>query len=439
MGLHRDPGGYGLPPFEVEQRRRLWWVIVGYDRRMGEMTGSTITALSSGGDCKLPLNVNDSELHVDGKEMPKSHTGSTEMLFALTRIEVAMAVSSNSNRDSIKVNPDDAKGANEAPANAKPGQPTIRLACPDSPTYTLDGFCAHMEGTYLAHCDPKIPVHFFTMTMTRQSLCKMRVLNFLVRMNNPDGVPFKDVEQESLFLQATQMIEYDNVVQSSDSLAPFKWYARHHLPFPAYMFLVQELRKRVHGPMVERAWDAIAANYELRGLLNNFHNPMHVAFKGTFIKAWDAYDSAQRSMGKQPPIPRFIVVLKERAEEKRTERSEKQNSEHDPTSQTPRSQMSAHSGPRNVHMMTPPVDRSPRSYQESHMGSGSRGRDNSQDMDWSYMTQGFREQAAPPPNFDNYGSSFGPPFGGMPGMGGGPPGAPPGARRGPGGPPTFGN
>lgn len=381
------------------------------------MTGSTVTALSSGGDCQLPLNVNDSDLHVDGKEMPTPHTGPTEMLFALTRIEMAMAVSSNSNRDAIKINnPDINRGPAETPPNAKPGQPTIRLAYPDSPTYTLDGFCAHMEGTYLAHCDPKIPLHFFTMTMTRQALCKMRVLNFLVRMHNADVIPFKEVERESLFLQATQMIEYDNVVQSSDSLAPFKWYARHHLPFPAYMFLVQELRKRVNGPMVERAWDAIASNYELRGLLNNFHNPMHVAFKGTFTKAWDAYESAQRSLGKQPPVPRFIIILKDRSEQRRKGKIERQRAAQDAVNTTPRSQTSVPGGAGNMHMMTPPVDPSPRSYSESQSSRGGN-EPPPENMDWSYVAQGQR-QPAPQQAFGNYGP-YASPFGGMPGTGGG--------------------
>ena len=153
MGLHRDPAQFDLPPFEVEQRRRLWWTLVGYDRRLGEMAGSTVTALSTGGDCKIPMNVNDSDLHVDGKEFPTPHTGPTEMLFSLTRVELAMAVSSDSNRDSYKMNnPDKSPGG---PAVNK-NQATIRLAGQDGPVYTLDGYCAHIEGTYLSQCDPKM-------------------------------------------------------------------------------------------------------------------------------------------------------------------------------------------------------------------------------------------------------------------------------------------
>lgn len=431
MGLHRDPGGYGLPPFEVEQRRRLWWTIVGYDRRIGEMTGSTVTALSSGGDCKMPLNVNDSDLHVDGKEMPPPHSGPTEMLFSLARIELSIAVNSNSNRDTQGVNTPESKSSPSKGEGKSPG-PTTRLATPDSPTYTLDGFCAHIEGTYLSQCDPKIPIHFFTLTMTRQALCKMRVINFLVRMNDAEAIPLKEIEREDLFLQATQMIEYDNVVQSSKSLVPFKWYSRHYFPFPAYMFLVQEMRSRVSGPMVERAWDAIATNYEVRGLLNNFHNPMHLAFKNTFLKAWDAHSSAQLAAGKQVPIPRFIVVLKERAELDRREREAKQQaSNHSPGSMTgpPSLGRTSNAGSDNPNM-TPP------GFPGGLMSMG-RGPppDDDGDMDWSHMVQGYQSPSPPFNGFGNFGN-FEPPMGGgggMPGMG------PPPMGGGPGGRPMFGN
>lgn len=450
MGLHRDPGGYGLPPFEVEQRRRLWWTIVGYDRRIGEITGSTVTALSSGGDCKIPLNVNDSDLHIEGKELPKPHNGPTEMLFALTRVELAMAVASNSNRDAQKVNNPEKGASPPASTPSRTGTsssgPTIRLAYPDSPTYTLDGFCAHIEGTYLSQCDPKIPLHFFTLTMTRQALCKMRVVSFLVRMHNAEAMPLKEVEKDSLFLQATQMIEYDNVVQSSESLIPFQWYARHHFPFPAYMFIVQELRSRVSGLMVERAWDAIAANHELRGLINNFHNPMHVAFKNTFIKAWDAHESAQLSAGKQVPTPRFIVVLKERAEERRREKAQHSQAENKSPGSAAPPPPSSHGGSvtgaphENLTMMTPP-GASPANQQM--MGTHASSVSDDQDMDWSYMVSGYQDPPAPqfPNSFGPMHAGFGGPLGPMGGGGGGPgpmSGGPMGGHMGGGGGPMGG-
>ncbi|OAA43604.1 Transcription factor [Metarhizium rileyi] len=325
MGLHRDPAGYGLPPFEVEQRRRLWWTIVSYDRRVGETTGSTITSLSSGGDCRLPLNVNDSDLHVDGKELPSPHSGPTEMLFALTRLEIAMAVVSSCNRDGVKAAASDKPSPSSAASSSSKqasAAPTVRIAGQDSPTYTLEGFCAHMESKYLEHCDPEIPLHFLTLTMTRQALSKMRVINYLVRMYSADE-PLKDTERDYLFLLSVQMVEYDNVVHASDSLRPFRWFAAHHFPFPAYMFLVQELRQRCSGPMVERAWEAVAANHALRGLMRNLHSPMHNAFGRHFVKAWDAHVEACMASGEASrPPPSFIAILRDRAELRRRARME---------------------------------------------------------------------------------------------------------------------
>lgn len=406
MGLHRDPEGYGLPPFEIEQRRRLWWTIVGYDRRIGEMTGSTVTALSSGGDCKIPLNINDSDLHIDGKEMPTSHTGPTEMLFALSRIEFFMAVASNNKQaDQRGKIPESKACPSKGDGRSTDTGPIIRLATSNSPTYTLDGFCAHIEGTYLSQCDPKIPLHFLTLTMARQALCKMRVINFLVRMHNAGATPLREVERDDIFLQATQMIEYDSMVQSSESLAPFRWYSGYYFPFPAYMFLLQDLRRRVSGPMADRAWAAITANYNLWGFPDNVNTPMHTAFRHNFIKAWNAYESAQRAAGMEVSTPRFIALLQEYPEQRRKERGEKQ-------------QGSEASSAFNFKFDNLGMKPGAPPHASMDIGGGPP-LDDAGDMDWSYMAQGYQDPSAP---FNDFGDfvNFGPPMGG-------------------GGPPMFGN
>lgn len=40
MGLHSEAHNKEFPPFEAEMRRRLWWQIVLFDSRIGEMAGS---------------------------------------------------------------------------------------------------------------------------------------------------------------------------------------------------------------------------------------------------------------------------------------------------------------------------------------------------------------------------------------------------------------
>jgi transcription factor-like protein len=311
MGLHRDGAIFGLSPFEIEQRRRLWWTIVGYDRRIGEMTGSTVTALSTIGDCKLPLNINDADLHVDGKEAPAAQTGSTEMLFSLIRAELAMAISTDASKDR-KADVDKSNPSIHKPMSM------VRMAGPGGKAYTLDGFFAHIEGTYLRTCDQKIPLHFFTLAMTRQALCKMRVVAFLLRLGvkDPDAA-LSAHEKEMLTEDAIQMIEYDNIIQSNPTLKGFAWYTFLHFPFPAYMYLVNELRRNTQGPIADRAWEAIAQNHELRGLMNTMHNPMHLAFGHLFVKAWDAREAALRAAGIMQHAPSWIPTLRQRMMKKR--------------------------------------------------------------------------------------------------------------------------
>lgn len=406
MGLHRDPEGHGLPAFEVEQRRRLWWTIVGYDRRLGEMTGSTVTALSSGCDTKMPLNVNDSDLHIERDEPPISHSGPTEMMFALARMEIAMAVASDSNRDAFNLN--------EKPAAPPPGKngPTVRIVGQDGPSYTLEGFCAHVEGKYLIHCDPRIPLHFFTQTMTRQNLCKMRVISYLVRIMGPTGASIlDDVERDNLFLQAIQMVEYDNVVQTSESLKPFRWYAMHYFPFPAYMFLVHELRAKTSGPMVDRAWEAVSLNHDSRGLLNDRHSPMHMAFGMMFLKAWRARIADPVNASQQLPTPKFISLLLEHEEKKRMAQTM--------SSDSPGNASLGSIEPAQLPQPSTSPFATPGSHQDHGMGpsptgrpgppgpggpSGSEGGD-SGDMDWSYIMSGMQN-----------GSMFSGPIGGSMGL-----------------------
>ncbi|KAI8285357.1 Aurofusarin cluster transcription factor aurR2 [Colletotrichum sp. SAR11_57] len=407
MGLHRDAAAFGLSPYEVEQRRRLWWTIVGYDRRIGEMTGSTVTALSTAGDCKLPLNINDTDLHINGKDAPTPHQGATEMLFVLIRTELAMAISSDTVRDGQR-HGDKEKESGPAAIAPRP-VPTVRMAGQDQ-TYTLDGFFAHIEGTYLKWCDPKIPLHFFTLTMTRQSLCKMRVISFLVRMGNGEATTLQDHERDTLFLEAIQMIEYDNIVQAAESLQGYKWYTYLHFPFPAYMFLVTELRQRLTGPMVERAWDAIAENHERRGLMNTLHSPMHIAFGNLFIKAWDAHEAGQQQIGRPEQEPMWITRLRQRAEKAGKKQRggrpgpdggagfPQQAARNAPVNNTT-SQVGPMQMPTNM-IMTPP---------SVTAGTPAMGPPASEgdvvDMDWSYLMQGY--------DMDTY-AAFGGGFGGFP-------------------------
>ncbi|KAL1849629.1 hypothetical protein VTK73DRAFT_9841 [Phialemonium thermophilum] len=307
LGLHQDGARFGIPPFETEQRRRLWWQIVAFDKRIAEITGSTINALSScGGDCLLPLNVNDTDLHVNAKDPPASYRGPTEMLFCLARIELVVAAAPAGSRPA----PAQTSTKTRVQFSPSPSSPDVvtHVANQYLPA-DIDAYCTYMENAYLKHCDPKIPLHFFTLMMTRQALCKLRIVEFMCR-----GVPpttLDGPEGDALFVEAVQMVELDNIIYAAEFIRGFLWYTRLNFPFPAYIFLVSALRRRTTGELCERAWAAIAENHERRGMMRNLRSPIHVALGSMFVKAWTAREEAENQLGRTVQPPKMITMLRQ--------------------------------------------------------------------------------------------------------------------------------
>ncbi|KAE8387972.1 fungal-specific transcription factor domain-containing protein [Aspergillus alliaceus] len=287
LGLHRDGSQFSLPPFETEQRRRLWWQIAAFDKRIAEMTGSSITALSSSGaDCRLPLNLNDADLHTYAKESAAPSAGATEMLFYLTRIELTIAVAPNGMRPNYVFLNNPLAQDNTTPSPADATSDTNSRPRTDS----LDRYCAHIESAYLKNCDHRIPVQFFALMMARMSLCRLRIVEFMCR--GVCATNLADQERGFLFMTAIEMLEYDNIIHTTDNLQNFLWYTQLLVPLPGYVFL-----------LCERAWKAIFDNHNHRCLIRKLQSPMHFAFGRMLIKAWNAREEAELQLGRniQPP------------------------------------------------------------------------------------------------------------------------------------------
>ncbi|KAI0135305.1 fungal-specific transcription factor domain-containing protein [Daldinia grandis] len=295
MGLHRDGAQFNLSPFEVEERRRLWWNLAGFDRRIGELCGSIITAISNGGNCKLPLNIDDANLHLHAKDPPSPYTGATEMMFSLTRLEFAKAPGNDKMRgQSSETNP----------------QAVASVADHRLSSY-LERFSSHMEDTYLKYCDPKVPLHYMTLLMTRANICKLKIVSGFFRVALTAPAPLPTVEREELFIEAIKMVEYDTMMQARESLQGFLWYTNMHFPFPAYICLLTELRHRTTGDLCERAWKTICEHADRRKMTSHARSPMHLSFSALFVKAWDAREAAEAALGRTLAPPRLITHMRQ--------------------------------------------------------------------------------------------------------------------------------
>ncbi|KAL1859862.1 hypothetical protein Plec18170_001808 [Paecilomyces lecythidis] len=310
LGLHRDSAQFSLSPFEAEQRRRLWWQIVILDKRIAEITGSTITALSSSGaDSRLPLNVNDTDLNPHAKEPPMPSSNVTEMVFCLIRIELTIASSASG----IGPNPEIVNN----PAMRSTSFPPTPADTPDEyhrlQEPNLDRYSAYLEAKYFKDCDPNIPLHNFALLMTRMLLRKLRVVGAM-----SPRVVSTDRERDSLFTAAIEMLEYDNMIQSNESFSGFLWSTRLQVPVQANIFLVNQLCECKTGPLCDRAWKALSDNYENRELAGRIRSPMHTAFRNKALTAWGVHEEAERCLGRTVQPPKMITFLQQHVPESST-------------------------------------------------------------------------------------------------------------------------
>ncbi|OJK03025.1 hypothetical protein ASPACDRAFT_23646 [Aspergillus aculeatus ATCC 16872] len=301
MGLHRNEPSGGLSPFETEQRRRLWWQITIFDTRIAEMTGlMNPTFLSPIADCPLPLNVNDADFSPHAKAFPTAHAGATETTFSLTRTELTVKLSPSGTRHS------------RDPRAAGLTRP-----------HDLEGFWAYIETTYLENCDPAIPVHLFTLLMTRLSLCRLRVVDFMSR--GPFTTDLDRTERGQVFNAAIQMLEHTTEICTNKALSGFLWYLYMHVPMPGYLFLASELRQRTTGELCERAWKALRKYFNHVEIGSNMQSPLHSAISNMLLSAWDGHEEAERRQGRLAQPPEFVVPLRQRFRKESTEDPRTQN------------------------------------------------------------------------------------------------------------------
>jgi hypothetical protein len=162
LGLHRDQAN-SKPSFsEREMRIRLWWPLCGFWSRvsMTHATGMKGSMLEVG-DTRLPLNVNDADLHLDMTEAPTESNRLTEILCVLMKFELPSWVRSS---------PGSTK-AFENIVRTGPVRGRVSTAPEDDAISKIE---AIYQEKYLRHLDNRIPLHRLTRAMINLAVSLMR-------------------------------------------------------------------------------------------------------------------------------------------------------------------------------------------------------------------------------------------------------------------------
>jgi len=302
MGLHRDGETLGLSLFETEIRRRVWWQIAQLDGVSAELSGSSFSRYALFDKMKVPLNVNDSDLNPNMREIPREHAGATEMMFCGIRYNVGKFLSSG---------PSNSQPGTPADAGLqRPSSEAVSLAERDRSIGELEKI---LEDKFVKYCDPVLPLHFLSIIMARSAILVIWMKAHHPRQS-PDTGASMTQEGEMMFAKSLKYLEYEAVGHSSKIVQQFAWHTTTHFQWHAFIYALSELRRRATGEGVDKAWQLVGDVYEHHPeMLCEGKSSLYKAVGSLAIKAWEAHEAGYiRLHGHLPPggAPQFISTLR---------------------------------------------------------------------------------------------------------------------------------
>lgn len=244
MGLHRD-GTFlpGLTPLEIEMRRRLFWALCILDLRSAEDQGTELTIVERTFDTELPLNINDSDISEDTKELPPSRQGASDMTFSLIRYEICAQA-----RSLYVV------------SSTHPGQgPKDAAVSLEEKERMVRNIYQGVEEKYFkdqpTSCNPML---WTAANIARVITAKMTLVIYQPMLfPGSDGEVLSEDIRERIFTAATEIFEYNHQLNSDPRSRPWKWLFQTYTQWHAVAYVLMEVVHRPWGPSEERAWAAL--------------------------------------------------------------------------------------------------------------------------------------------------------------------------------------
>ncbi|KAJ5170103.1 uncharacterized protein N7500_002886 [Penicillium coprophilum] len=291
MGIHNDSMYGKWSTLETEMRRRLWWSLVIFDNRICEMSDYKTASLSPTWDCRLPLNVNDFELRPEMQTPPTENNRPTEMVFAIVRSELADFVRHSAFHLDC----------------TNPFLSTV--ARQDSSIDDAERLLAlekAIEEKYLGFCNPENPLHFMTIWTTRGYLAKNRLLQHYAQYSTAP-VQQTDTQRSMGISYALHMLESDTKLMTSPLTKGYMWFIHIYFPFPAYIHILQSLKRWPIQEHVDQAWEVMSNNYEVRILdTKKDDRPFYILLSQIVLQAWEAREQVV-GVSEDPLMPPRIV------------------------------------------------------------------------------------------------------------------------------------
>lgn len=283
LGLHRDGKRLGLPPFQSEIRRRLWWHLLSRDSRAGEDYGlENSNGLLLASDVDIPANINDSDLTPDMDEPPKERKGWTQMTFSLVNISLGKAM------QEITV-----MATSSSPSSPPSEEDRKRV---------IHEMTAAAEKR-LVNCNPIIPQQRLTLFCTRFLIRKTDFVSRVqwVLLQKRAGLEPDFLSEENL-VEALDILE-PRMFLEDEMLKQFSWTMKAYPQYHILMYVLRHLCSRPEGPNAERAWrsvDRFFADEVQNGVTIDLGSKLSV-LSALKTKAWMMRKQLQQKKGPSEP------------------------------------------------------------------------------------------------------------------------------------------
>lgn len=297
IGIHNESTYGKCSALEAEMRRRLWWSLIIFDNRICEMSDYKTGSLAPTWDCHIPLNVSDFELQPDIKTAPAANIRPTEMLFAVVRSELADFVRHSTFHLDFT-------------------NPVLNTIAPRSTTIDEKEQLLALEKTiekkYLASCNPENPLHFMTIWTMRGYIAKNRLLQYYSQYS-ATSVQQTDSQHNVGISHALRMLECDTNLMASPLTKGYLWLVHFHFPFPAYIHLLQDLKRRPVEEHTDHAWEVMSNNYEVRMMdVKDDDRPLFIVFSRIVLQAWAVREQVASQQQTSLVPPRIVSDIRDK-------------------------------------------------------------------------------------------------------------------------------
>lgn len=304
MGLHRDGEALGLPPFECEMRRRLWWQIVMVDAKYAMFSGLSHSLLPSNCNTGSPKNLDDADISPSAQEPFQDREGPTEMIFCLLTHKFAKFLMDTPGFEGVTLVPED--DATEGGSDNGPTEE--QLVEYRRSVATLREELIEVLDKY---SDPNAgPVHGMANVMREHLVHRLTELGTPPK-EQPDWGNEVKTSKDNAFKHAICMFEHDEVNHMSTKDQGFAWFTLLHFHLDIFMYMVGQLCHRTEGSLVARAWHQVEVVYTFHPELYDSANKKHISLACHIMRAWDKRAQALlTATGKYPETPFYVEKLR---------------------------------------------------------------------------------------------------------------------------------